>query len=81
MGFATCADDKTISIADFLQRVEKIPGGVYGDDTEMIKNLSTNTTNYEIEKFKVRFNCLYPWILYLLYQSTHFHICSIYCMT
>ena len=81
MGFADCADDKTVSIAEFLQRVEKIPGGIYGDDTEMIKNLSSNTTGYEKAKFKVRFNCLYPFILiYYISLLTSIFVLSFVCL-
>ena len=53
MGLDNTVDERTRELSEFLCRIERIPGGIYGSDTEMIHNLSTNCKDYEKAKKKV----------------------------
>ena len=53
MGLDNTVDERTRAINQFLCLIDAIPGGVYGSDTDMINNLSTNCTDYEKAKKKV----------------------------
>jgi hypothetical protein len=51
--FHDAADDKSIPLADFLRKLQ-LTENIYGDDTDVINGLTSNTTKHEKEKLKVR---------------------------
>ena len=53
MGLDNTVDERTRAINQFLCKIDAVPGGIYGADTDMINNLSTNCTDYEKAKKKV----------------------------
>jgi hypothetical protein len=50
--FHDAADDKSIPLADFLRKLQ-LTENIYGDDTDMINSLTSNTSKHEKEKLKV----------------------------
>ena len=53
MGLDNTVNEKTREIAQFICRIEAIPGGIYGLDTGIVNNLSINCKEYNREKKKV----------------------------
>lgn len=53
--FFEATDDKSIPLADFLRQLQ-MTDNIYGDDTDMINGLTSNTTKHEKNKLKV---CMY----------------------
>jgi hypothetical protein len=50
--FFDATDDKSIPLADFLRQLQ-MTEKIYGDDTDMINSLTSNTSKHEKEKLKV----------------------------
>jgi hypothetical protein len=50
--FHDAADDKSIPLADFLRKLQ-LTENVYGDDTDMINSLTSNTSKHGKERLKV----------------------------
>ena len=53
MGLDNTVDERTRELAQFIRKIEAIPGRIYGLDTELINNLSTNCIDYKRAKKKV----------------------------
>jgi len=53
MGLDNTVDERTRALSEFICRIDAIPGGLYGSDTEMIHNLSTNCKGYEKAKLRI----------------------------
>ena len=53
MGLDNTVDERTRELTQFILKIDAIPGGMFGLDTETINNLSTNCNGYESAKKKV----------------------------
>lgn len=66
MGLDNTVDEMTRELSQFLCRIDNIEGGLYGSDTDMINNLTTNCKEYDKAKLKVCSLHLYDFKYFLL---------------
>ena len=50
MGLDNTVDERTRELTQFIRKIDAIPGGIYGSDTEMINDLSTTAKVTKVQR-------------------------------